>query len=91
MNPKVEAIVVILTAVSVIIIIFDTIFDPTGTLLTVIYAFDLGVVVILAFDFYYRAKESSNKRRFLLTHCYEIPALIPLVVFGLIRSWYVNV
>ena len=30
MDPKVEALVVILTAVSVIIIVFDIIFDPTG-------------------------------------------------------------
>ena len=59
MNPKLEAIVVILTAVSVIIIVFDIIFDPTGAILTFIYAFDLGVVVILAIDFYFRAKESA--------------------------------
>ena len=89
MDPKVEAIVVILTAVSVIIIVFDIIFDPTGAILTFIYAFDLGVVVILAIDFYFRAKESPNKRRFILTHCYEIPALIPLVFFGLIESNHV--
>jgi voltage-gated potassium channel len=73
-------------AVSLIIIVFDIIFDPTGAVLTFIYAFDLGVVVILAIDFYFRAKESSNKHRFILTHCYEIPALIPLVFFGLIES-----
>ena len=85
MNSKVEAVVVILTAVSVIIV-FDIIFDPSGTVLTFIYTFDLGVVVILAIDFYFRAIESSNKRRFILTHCYEIPALIPLVFFGLIES-----
>ena len=89
MNSKVEAVVVILTAVSVIIIVFDIIFDPTGAILTFIYAFDLGVVVILAIDFYFRAKESANKRRFILTHCYEIPALIPLVFFGLIESNHV--
>jgi voltage-gated potassium channel len=89
MNSKVEAVVVILTAVSVIIIVFDIIFDPSGTVLTFIYSFDLGVVVILAIDFYFRAKESSNKRRFILTHCYEIPALIPLIFFGLIESNHV--
>jgi hypothetical protein len=50
MNSKLEAVVVILTAVSVIIIVFDIIFDPTGAVLTFIYAFDLGVVVILAID-----------------------------------------
>ena len=61
MNSKVEAVVVILTAVSVVIIVFDIIFDPSGTVLTFIYAFDLGVVVILAIDFYFRAKESANK------------------------------
>jgi voltage-gated potassium channel len=64
----------------------DFIFDPSGPLLIFIYGFDLAVVIILALDFYFRAMESPNKRRFILMHCYEIPALIPMVVFGLLET-----
>jgi voltage-gated potassium channel len=86
MKQKIELIIIVLTALSVFVIIFDYIFNPSGTLLTIIYVFDFAVVVILALDFYFRAKESPNKRRFILTHCYEIPALVPMVVFGLLES-----
>jgi voltage-gated potassium channel len=86
MKQKIELIIVGLTALSVFVIIFDYIFNPSGTLLTIIYVFDFTIVVILALDFYFRARESPNKHRFILTHCYEIPALIPMVVFGLLEN-----
>ena len=74
MNPKIELVVIILTAISVFVIIFDYIFDPSGALLIAIYVFDLGVVIILALDFYYRAKNLPIEGKLVLTHCYEIPA-----------------
>lgn len=86
MNPKAELFVIIITAISVFIIIFQFIFDPSGLLLQAIYIFDFAVVIILAIDLYLRTKESSNKQRFILIHAYEIPALIPLFVFGLFES-----
>jgi voltage-gated potassium channel len=46
-----------------------------------IYLFDVGVVVVLAFDFCVRAKFSSNGSRYIISHCYEIPAMIPLIAF----------
>ena len=46
-----------------------------------IYVFDLGVVVVLAFDFCIRAKFSANGSRYIISHCYEIPAMVPLIVF----------
>jgi voltage-gated potassium channel len=86
MNPKVELFVVSVTAISVFVIIFQFIFQPSGTLLNIIYVFDFAVVFILAVDLYLRTKESSDKGRFILTHSYEIPALIPLFIFGLFES-----
>jgi voltage-gated potassium channel len=86
MSPRVELFVVLLTAISVFVIIFQFIFQPSGVLLDIIYVFDFAVVLILALDLYLRTKESSNKGRFILTHAYEIPALIPLFVFGLFES-----
>jgi voltage-gated potassium channel len=86
MNPKVELFIVVVTAISVFVIIFQFISQPSGALLNIIYVFDFAVVVILAVDLYLRTKESSNKGRFILTHAYEIPALIPLFVFGLFES-----
>lgn len=86
MDQKIELVVIVLAAVSVFVILFDYIFDPSGALLTIIYVFDFGIVIILTLDLYFRAKESPNKRRFILTHCYEIPALIPIFVFGLLES-----
>ena len=47
-----------------------------------IYIFDLGVVAVLAFDFCIRAKFSNNWVRYVISHCYEIPAMIPLIVFA---------
>jgi voltage-gated potassium channel len=47
-----------------------------------IYIFDLAVVAVLAFDFCIRAKNSKDGRRYVITHCYEIPAMIPLIVFA---------
>jgi voltage-gated potassium channel len=47
-----------------------------------IYIFDLAVVAVLAFDFCIRAKYSKDGRRYVITHCYEIPAMIPLIVFA---------
>ena len=48
---------------------------------------------ILIADFCLRMKESKeNKRIFILKHLYEIPALIPLVVFGFFESYsYLNI
>jgi len=47
-----------------------------------IYIFDLAVVAVLAFDFCIRAKYSKDGRRYVIRHCYEIPAMIPLIVFA---------
>lgn len=86
MNTKLEYFVAGITLISVIVIMYVYLAQPTGITLNIIYAFDLIVVIILAFEFYYRMKESKEGAKFILKHAYELPAMIPLVVFGIFES-----
>ena len=86
MNTKIEIFVAGITIVSVIVILFQQFAQPTGTTLMTIYIFDLIVVIILIADFYFRMKESKEGIKFVIKHCYEIPAMIPLFVFGLLET-----
>ena len=61
-------------------------YSLTSTQLNTIYIFDLIVVVILATDFYIRPRESGQGLRFLLTHCYEIPTMLPLILFAALEQ-----
>jgi len=51
-----------------------------------IYVFDIGVVAVLAFDFCVRARFSKDGSRYVIGHCYEIPAMIPLIAFALFED-----
>ncbi len=90
---KREILVSALTAVSVGIIIYQLVYNPIKSTEYVIYLFDLIVTAILITDFCLRMKESKeNKHIFILKHLYEIPALIPLIIFGMFESYtYLNV
>jgi voltage-gated potassium channel len=93
LSKKRELLVTTFTAVSVGIIVFQLVNDLPLLIEYIIYVFDLIVIAILITDFYLRMKESNeNKRIFMLKHIYEIPALIPLVVFGILENYaYLNV
>jgi voltage-gated potassium channel len=54
--------------------------------LNIVYVFDAVVVVILAADFYMRLRESGQGSKFILTHCYEIPAMLPLILFAVFEQ-----
>lgn len=86
MNTKKEYFLAGITLFSVIVIIYQYLEQPTGTLLMAIYIFDLAVAAILSADFYLRMRESRGGIIFILKHGYEIPAMIPLVVFGIFES-----
>jgi voltage-gated potassium channel len=47
-----------------------------------IYIFDLVVVAVLIFDFLVRCRYSENGPKYAIRHIYEIPAMIPLIVFA---------
>jgi voltage-gated potassium channel len=85
-NTKKEYFVAGITLVSVIVILYQYLERPTGQALNLIYMFDLIVAGILSIDFYIRAKESKQRGRFVAKHAYEIPAMIPLLVFGIFES-----
>ena len=86
MNTKKEYFVAGITLVSVIVILYQYLEKPTGVTLNLIYIFDLIVAIILGIDFYIRIRESREGLKFVAKHAYEIPALIPLVVFGILES-----
>lgn len=86
MNKKTELFVSVITLASVIVILIPSVYPLTSTELDIIYIFDLIVVVILDADFYKRLRESGQGSRFLLTHCYEIPAMLPLILFAALEQ-----
>jgi voltage-gated potassium channel len=86
MNSKRELFVAGITLVSVVLIVFQYLLQPKGITLDAIYIFDLAVVIILIYDFSLRTRESKEGAKFILKHAYELPALIPLVVFGVFES-----
>lgn len=90
---KREILVSAFTAVSIGIMIYLLVYNPTKSIENIIYIYDLLVSTLLVIDFYLRMKESNeNKRIFILKHLYEIPALIPLLIFGIFESSsYVNI
>jgi voltage-gated potassium channel len=82
-----EIIVTILIAASVLFIGADYLYSLPGYQQIGIYIFDLAVVVILAKEFYSRMKRSNEKKiKFLVKHIYEIPAMLPLFLFGIIEA-----
>jgi voltage-gated potassium channel len=82
-----EIIVTILIAASVLFIGVDYLYSLPGYQQIGIYIFDLAVVVILAKEFYSRMKRSNEQKiKFLVKHVYEIPAMLPLFVFGIIEA-----
>ena len=86
MNTKIEIFVACITIISVIVILFQQFAESTGSTLIAIYIFDLIVVIILITHFYFRMKESKQGMKFIIKHCYKIPAMIPLFVCGLFES-----
>ena len=86
MNKKAELLVTTITLASVVVILIPSVYSLTTTQLNIIYIFDLIVVVILATDFYIGLRESGQGLRFLLTHRYEIPAMLPLILFAALEQ-----
>jgi voltage-gated potassium channel len=77
----------ILIAASVLFIGVDYLYSLPGYQQIGIYIFDLAVVVILAKEFYSRMKRSNEQKiKFLVKHVYEIPAMLPLFLFGIIEA-----
>lgn len=78
--------ITVLTVASIIIIFSEYLLPLDSSQIWTMYGFDLIVSIILAADFTSRLKSSDTKLKFIITHWYEFPAMIPLVVYGLTDS-----
>lgn len=81
-----EWIISLLVLSSVIVVFVQSYYNFTGNVLNTLYIFDFFVISVLAVDFYKRVTRSSNPRKYLLTHIYEIPAMMPLLLFGILET-----
>jgi voltage-gated potassium channel len=81
-SQKVRIIISLLIIISVLDVFVDMLYPLTDTQRLVLRTFDLAVCVILALDFVVRLRSSTNKRKFILRHLYEFPAMIPLFLTG---------
>ena len=74
--------IALLTVVSLIVVLIDIFFPLSAEQKQFIYVFDLVVVLILFTDFTFRVRRSTKKSRYILNHWYEIPAMLPLVLYA---------
>jgi voltage-gated potassium channel len=81
-SQKIRIILSLLIIASVVDVFIDMIYPLTDVQRLVLRTFDLAVCVILALDFVARLRSSTNKRKFILKHLYEFPAMIPLFLTG---------
>jgi voltage-gated potassium channel len=86
MSKNLELFVTIVTAVSVIIILIVYTLPLSQNQLLAAYIFDLIVVFILAIDFFARLRKSKEGFRFLVKNWYEIPAMLPLILFSVVEG-----
>ncbi len=72
MNKWIDIIVASLTVISLVIVLIDYILTLSTIQKLAIYLFDLVVVILLAWDFSLRVKDSSNRGSYILRHWYEL-------------------
>jgi voltage-gated potassium channel len=77
-------IIAVLTVASIIVVFVTFLFPLSNQQIWIMYVFDLVVTGILVIDFIERFNSSSRKTSFLIAHWYEYPAMIPLIVYGVV-------
>ena len=82
----VNMLVMVFTLASIIIIFATYLYPLSEREKWSLYIFDLFVTSMLAVDFYSRIKDSKDRLRYIVSHWYEFPAMIPLIVYGFIDS-----
>lgn len=89
MNIKFQILIIILIIASLLIIFIDYMYKLDILQRTIVYIFDLIVVIILAFDFIKRLWTTNEPiHLFLLKNWYEIPAMIPLLLYSFLEIHY---
>ena len=83
-----ELIVGLLTLSSVVLalVLYIPQIELSTNQIYAIYIFDILVVCVMVFDFSVRTNASENGFRYAIKHAYEIPAMIPLIVFALFED-----
>jgi voltage-gated potassium channel len=84
---NIETAVTVLVAISVILIIIDYVYQLSIEQKYFVYIFDIAIVGVLIADFYRRLQASGQSYGyFILKHWYEIPAMLPVVVFAVLET-----
>jgi len=78
----IEIVIALLTVVSLVVILIDIFFPLNTEQKTFIYIFDLVVVIVLATDYAFRVRRSAKRSRYIMNHWYEIPAMLPLILYA---------
>ena len=87
MASNIETAVTVLVAISVILIIIDYVYQLSIEQKYFVYIFDIAIVGVLIVDFYRRLQASGQSYGyFILKHWYEIPAMLPVVVFAVLET-----
>ena len=75
--------IVLLCIVDIVVLVVMLVTLPTSPTRSIIYSFDFLVVSLIVLSFCRRMKESKQRKGFLFKNWYEIPGMIPIVVFAL--------
>jgi len=78
-----EILIFILTLADLVVLIATSQLLLKDAVGIAIYSFDFFVVTLIIFSFCRRMKDSGRWKKFLFENWYEIPAMIPIVVFAL--------
>ena len=87
MKRKIGPLLIVLLSIADLIVLVGMLLTlPTNATGGIIYSFDFLVVCLLAFSFCRRLKVSKHRKGFLFKYWYEIPGMIPIVVFALVAQ-----
>lgn len=76
--PLIDAIIIILIIVDTFLLLLISFYDINPGIVFYVIYFDLAVCCILFLEFIYRVRKVEEKRKYILTHWYDIVAMIPL-------------
>ena len=84
---EILVLVITLASVGTALILYFTDLELKGIQLTALNVFDFIVTSVLAIDFYCRMKKSRDSHaKFILKNMYELPAMLPLILFTAIED-----
>lgn len=78
LHAVIDAIIISLILIDTILLILITFYNMNPTIVLDIIYFDLGVCVVLFFEFTYRLRKAQDKRKFLRRNWPDIIAMIPI-------------